>query len=204
MLKLTTISVGALGVNCHIVWNPESRQALVFDAGAEFERIRAQIESLQLAPVAAFLTHAHVDHIGAVPELCTTYNIPVWIHQEDREMYSSPANALLPWLPHVENLPIPSETVPAVDGFNFQILHTPGHSRGGCCYYFPEEGFVLTGDTLFASGVGRTDLPGGNERVLMKSIREQLFTLPGKTFAHPGHGASTTIGTEKQDPYLNL
>ena len=87
--------------------------------------------------------------------------------------------------------------------FGFQVLKTPGHTPGGRCYYFPEEGFVLTGDTLFAGSVGRTDFPGGSETDLRKSILDILFTLPPKTVAYPGHGPRTTIAIEKMDPFFS-
>ena len=204
MLNLTTIVVGPISVNCHIVWNPDTLAALVFDPGADFPLIQAGIEKLHLKPFAVLLTHGHVDHIGAVPDFTAAYHVPVWMHPDERGLYLSPRNELLPYFPHVENLPPPADELPAHPGFDFQVLHTPGHTPGGVCYYFPEQEFVLTGDTLFASGVGRTDLPGGDPDELADSIHDVLFALPGKTVAYPGHYDKTTIGIEKINPMLGI
>ena len=110
-------------------------------------------------------------------------------------------NCMMPWHGAVKGLPAPTDA--PLPSFGFQVLKTPGHTPGGRCYYFPEEGFVLTGDTLFAGSVGRTDFPGGSETDLRKSILDVLFTLPPKTVAYPGHGPRTTIAIEKMAPFFS-
>lgn len=187
--------------NCYLVWDDASKEALVFDPGDGAEEISAAIEKAGLRPAGILLTHAHFDHIGGIPALVSRYGLPVWCPSEDLPLYSSPMNCMMPWHGAVKGLPAP--TAAPLPSFGFQVLKTPGHTPGGRCYYFPEEGFVLTGDTLFAGSVGRTDFPGGSETDLRKSILDVLFTLPPKTVAYPGHGPRTTIAIEKMDPFFS-
>lgn len=204
MLNITALPVGAIGTNCYLVWDEATRKTLIFDPGADFSAIDARLSSLRLTPEAILLTHAHVDHLGAIPELTRACQVPVWVHPGDRPIYSSPQNELLPWLPHVDGLPVPVDELPRPAGFDFQVIPTPGHSPGSVTYFFAAEGFAITGDTLFANAVGRTDLAGGDPAALRHSVRQVLFALPGSTLVYPGHGPHTTIGTEKQSPYLGI
>ncbi len=199
MVKLQTIELDFLSTNCYLVWDDATKRALIVDPGSSQSRIEASVASLGLKPEGVLLTHAHVDHIGRVPEICHAYGIPVWIHPLDVPIYDSEENHLLPWAGPVEGLPKPVQECPTA-GLQFQILHTPGHTPGGVCFYVPEEKFVLSGDTLFLGTYGRTDFRGGNEEVILRSIRGVLLALPKDTVVYPGHGEPTTIGAELDNP----
>ncbi len=200
MLKLQTIPVGMLQVNCYLVWDDSTREGLLVDPGAEAPRLLAAVMEHGISLKGILLTHGHVDHIGALPELAAHLGAPVWMAAEEVPLYKSPLNELMPWLPHMENLPEPAKTMPSLASAALQAIPTPGHTPGGVSYYFPDDKFILTGDTLFAGAVGRTDL-GGDADVLKHSVTEVLFALPEETAVYPGHGPSTTIGREKAAPF---
>lgn len=202
MIKLDIVVVGVLSVNCCIVWNTETKDAYVVDPGADAKQIQDKVTSLGVTPRAILLTHGHVDHIMAVPPLAAKWGIPVWIHPEDVSLYQSPDNAVLPWIPAAENLPAPVPEIPVVSGLEFTLLHTPGHTRGGVCFFFPNEKFALTGDTLFRGTYGRTDFPGGSQQQIMNSIRNVLFKLPDDCIIYPGHHAASSIGNEKNNAFF--
>ena len=202
MENFRVIPVGPLAVNCYMIFDEKSKKLLVIDPGDDADLIISAAESYPYESAAILLTHAHVDHIGALPEVKKALNAEfVYLGQGDEEHYRSPDNHILPYLPPVANLPA---TTAKLDLPGLTLLLTPGHSAGGSCFYFPEQKLVISGDTLFAGSVGRTDLPGGSFAVLEKSIREKLLTLPEDTFVYPGHGPRTTIGNEKRsNPYLS-
>ena len=199
MTRLQTIVLRFLSVNCYLVSDEASGRALIVDPGSSPELIRQAIEKSHLKPEGILLTHAHVDHISAVPEIAAAYSIPVWLHKNDLPLYSSKENSLLPWMQSVPNLPRPVEECPTA-GLDFRILHTPGHSKGSCCFYFPHERFILTGDTLFCGTYGRTDFPGGSLAEIMDSIKNKLLKLPEGVVVYPGHDRTTTIGEELENP----
>ena len=202
MLEHKILVVGQLGTNCHLLWNPTTNAGVIVDPGDEADYIATEIKKAGFTPQAILLTHAHVDHIGGVPALATQYHIPVWMHNADRGLYLSPDNCLPPWIPAVQNLPLPAEALPHIDGVDFTVIHTPGHTPGGVCYHFANDGFILSGETLFCGSIGRTDFPGGNYDTLIRSIREKLLLLPGETIVYPGHGERTSIAIEKFSPYF--
>jgi len=202
MIKFDIVVVGVLSVNCYIVWHSETKDAYIVDPGSDADLIAQRVAELGVTPRALLLTHGHVDHIMAVPELAQKWDVPVWIHAEDIPLYSSPDNALLPWIPAVENLPAPVAEIPMLPGFEFNLLHTPGHTKGGVCFYFQKEKFVITGDTLFKGTHGRTDFPGGSQKQIMLSIKNILFKLPDDTRIYPGHHGASTIAAEKNNPFF--
>ncbi|MBE6369540.1 MAG: MBL fold metallo-hydrolase [Lentisphaerae bacterium] len=202
MENFRIIPVGALAVNCYLVYEEKEKLLLIIDPGDDADLIISAAADYPFEQCAILLTHAHVDHIGAVPEVKSRLNaVSVFLDSGDKELYHSPDNHILPYLPPVDGLP------PTTAEWNYssvKLLHTPGHSPGGSCFYFPERNILISGDTLFAGSVGRTDLPGGSFAELEKSIRQKLLTLPDNTVVYPGHGPRTTIALEKtSNPYLS-
>lgn len=203
-----SLEVGPLGVNCYIVGCEETRMGIIVDPGGNVEQILKRVQHHGLTITMVLNTHGHFDHIGGNREACTACDARLLIHQGDADMLGRAAEVARKYGLCGENSPAADEWL--VDGMtvNFgscqlTVLHTPGHTQGGCCLYFDEEQKVITGDTLFADSIGRTDLPGGSHAQLLESIRNKLFTLPEEVVAYPGHGSHTTIGHEKKhNPYF--
>ena len=200
-MERLTIQVGGFEVNCSIL--SENGKAWIVDPGQEPERIIDLLAKKGLEPAAILLTHAHFDHISAIPGLLEKFpDLPVYVHPKDAPMFGHPLNQLPPEYPsfakpkNLANL----NSLDSLEGL--EILETPGHTPGGVCYHFPAMKLLLSGDTLFAGSVGRTDLPGGDMATLMDSL-QKLTALPDDTLVIPGHGPHTTIAAEKRgNPFL--
>jgi glyoxylase-like metal-dependent hydrolase (beta-lactamase superfamily II) len=177
----------------------------------EIAQVTELVERHDLKPVCIMLSHAHFDHIYGVSALAEKYSIPVHMHQEEMftientnpyvcKAYGLPLPELLPcW----DYIPAKEGDTIRVGGLKFEVLETPGHSRGGLCFYERTEGILFSGDTLFAGAIGRTDHPGGDYDLLMKSIFEKLMILDGQVRVIPGHGPETDIATERNtNPFL--
>jgi glyoxylase-like metal-dependent hydrolase (beta-lactamase superfamily II) len=193
--------VGMLGVNCYLVPVESSSKLYIIDPGGDADEIIAAAGKYDYDEAVILLTHAHVDHIGAVCETAAALNVKkVYVHKNDESLYKSPNNHLLPYLPAAENLPAVTQNIP---GDDFEILETPGHTQGGVCFYFKHIPAVFVGDTIFSNSIGRTDLPGGDHAQLINSINSKLMTLPEDLKLYPGHGPATTVGREKKsNPYF--
>jgi glyoxylase-like metal-dependent hydrolase (beta-lactamase superfamily II) len=204
MLDFEILAVGPLACNCTLLWCPQSKMGAVVDPGDESGRILERINKLGISVQAILLTHAHFDHLGGAAHLQSQWDCPVFMHAED--------------LPMMERLDeqtghfrFPSIQKPAITPLgddlplNIKSLHTPGHSLGSSSFLTDSAKgpIAIVGDTLFAQGVGRTDLWGGSWESLGNSIRTQLYTLPPDTFVIPGHGPNTTIAAERsKNPYV--
>ena len=193
--------VGFLEVNCYIIPSEQDGCVYIIDPGASPGKVAESAESFGIKDYKILLTHAHIDHISAVKELMEILDVStLYLHPDDMPLYNSPANELQPLMPAVQNPPTPVNELPDCE---FRIIHTPGHTRGGVCYYFEEQQTLFSGDTLFRESIGRTDLPGGDTDMLLKSLKTELFSLPDTTSVYPGHGPSTTIKHEKQyNPFI--
>ncbi|MFA7405525.1 MAG: MBL fold metallo-hydrolase [Pelobacteraceae bacterium] len=200
--------VGPLAVNCFILGCEETREGVVVDAGDDAARIIAAVERHGLHIGHVINTHGHFDHVGANRRVVERFNSRLLIHEEDAAMLARASVVASSYGIAGENSPLPDGflTDGMVIGFGkhtLKVLHTPGHTQGGCCLYIKDEKTVITGDTLFADSIGRTDLPGGSHEQLLESIQTKLFTLPDDVVAYPGHGPKTTIGHEKRhNPYF--
>jgi hydroxyacylglutathione hydrolase len=201
--------VGPIQCNCIIVADERTKEAIVVDPGDEVERISAALRRLGANVVAIVATHAHIDHVAALAELKTLIGVPVMLHEADLPLYENLAIQAA-WLG------VPTPPVTRIDRYlkegervdfgahALRVIHTPGHSPGSLS--FAAEGktsVILSGDTLFAGGIGRTDLWGGSQREIMHSIRSKLLAFEDSTAVIPGHGPQTTIGVERRtNPFI--
>ncbi|MDX9715571.1 MAG: MBL fold metallo-hydrolase [Dissulfurispiraceae bacterium] len=198
---IETVAVGPLQANCHIIGDETTKKALVIDPGDELDRIVNAINKHGLKVEKIICTHGHFDHVGAAGELKKMLGGVLMLHEAEVETYKTAADMAAYWGFKVGEVLDPDEFAAdgeqiSIGGLNFKVMHTPGHSPGGICLY--GEGIVLTGDTLFAGSVGRTDFPGGSMHKLKASFR-RLMDLPDSTVVLSGHGPSTTIGVERTD-----
>jgi hydroxyacylglutathione hydrolase len=202
------LPVGPLQCNCSILGDETSHEAIVVDPGDDIPRILALLAKHSLTVKQIIITHAHIDHIAGAHRLKQLTGAPVLYNQNDIplvKMMDEQAGWIGVATPTVDN---PDDTLEdgkiiSIAGLTGSILHTPGHTEGSVCLYLPNQTLLLAGDTLFAGSVGRTDLPGGNTRKLLTSIHDRLLTLPDEIIVVPGHGPSTTIGSERsENPFL--
>jgi hydroxyacylglutathione hydrolase len=198
--------VGPLSVNCYIIGDDQTREAIIVDPGGNARDILDTLRREQLKPIAIINTHAHFDHLIALAELREKTGAPFWLHTDEAPVLAS-ASLGARMFGFAMAQPKPAERLlhdgdlVRVGTLVLRVLHTPGHTPGGICLL--GDGWLISGDTLFQAGIGRTDLPGGDYATLMASIRDKLLTLPDTTIVYPGHGEPTTIGEERQlNPFL--
>ena len=206
-LKVEQYVVGPVQTNCYFAVNDETKEMILIDPGANADRLIQIIEEEKLNPVAILLTHGHFDHIGAANEVREHYGIKIYASCDEEKLLASPArnlsNAYGMSLKVTADVLHNDGDILELAGLKIKAIHTPGHTPGGCCYYFPYENVVFSGDTLFCTSVGRTDFPGGSMSDIIRSIKEKLMTLPDRTTVYPGHNDVTTIENERMyNPYL--
>lgn len=194
------MSLGPLGTNCYIVY--DAHNALIVDPGGDASEIINFLHKKGVSPRGILLTHAHFDHIGGVEELRSHYEIDVYLHENEASWLEEPRlNGSARFTgeeiktKRAEYILRPGEL--KIASFLFEVVHTPGHSPGSVSFIFRDDGFVISGDVLFQSGIGRTDLPGGDMNELENSIRNHLYQLDESFIVYPGHGAKTSVGKEK-------
>ena|SRR5215471_11870297 len=206
---LQTLPVGPLQCNCTILFDEETREALVVDPGDESPRILKALTDLNARTLALLHTHGHFDHIGATSDVAEATGAAIRLHAGDRFLYDSLAEqasffGLSLRAPRPPDQPLSDGEVISFGGFQVRAIHTPGHTPGSTSFLLEGESPILfSGDTLFHRSIGRTDLWGGDTDQILASIRERLFTLPPETPVVCGHGPRTTIGEERKlNPFV--
>lgn len=204
---LETVCVGPFQVNCYILASSSNSCAIIIDPGDEVGKIKRVLNKHKLKPAFIINTHGHIDHIG-----CNTkFDVPVYIHSQDLALLKDPQlnlSALLmaPFSIKSQIRTLEDKEVIELGDIQLEVIHLPGHTPGGICLLMqkPTNKILFSGDTLFCQGIGRTDFPGADEDLLIKSIKDKLFKLADDTVVYPGHGLSSTIGEEKKNnPFFN-
>ena len=203
-LVVITNVLGSFSTNSYIVYHTETREAVLIDPPSNADFILNTLRRQRFKLQGIFLTHGHIDHMGAVADIKAALpEVQVYAAREEQEVLGDVSMNLSAMFGSRMTL---EADVYLRDGETLSMLGTqiecrlvPGHTKGGMCYYIPEEGMVFAGDTLFAGSVGRSDFPTGSASTLINAITEQLFVLPDETKVYPGHGPMTTIGTEKRE-----
>ena len=206
-MKVERFLTGILSTNCYVAWNEQTKEAVIVDPAAYSKKLAEFLREEGLKPQAVLLTHGHFDHIMGLDALLEEYPVPVYVHGAEKGLIADPKTNLS--LTYTNGYVFEDATYVtdgqkiAAAGVTFEVLFTPGHTSGGCCYYAETENMLFSGDTLFRCSVGRSDLPTGDETTLIRSIKEKLLVLPENTVVYPGHMAATTVQTEKTaNPFL--
>lgn len=203
------IAVGPLQCNCSIVGDETSREAMVIDPGDDIADILAIVKKHNFSVKQIVITHAHIDHVGGAMKLREATGAPILLNENDHallkmiDLQAAWIGMQSPGKVTVDHSIGEQETVQA-GSLLANVIHTPGHTEGSVCLYFPAEKKLIAGDTLFSGSIGRTDLPGGSFDKIIRSLREKVLALPDDTTVIPGHGPLTTIGSEREgNPFLN-
>ena len=206
-LELQQCVLGPVYTNCYIAKNKATGEALIIDPADSPSKIELKVNAMGARPVAVLLTHGHFDHIMGVEAVREKYQIPVYACRQEEEMLREPSVNMTDQMGKSCSIRpdvfLDDLQVFEAAGFSIQMIHTPGHTKGSCCYYLKEEGVLFSGDTLFCGSVGRTDFPGGSASQIRDSLHRLLAALPDDTSVYPGHDTSTTIGYEKRyNPFV--
>lgn len=195
--------VGAVQTNCYFLQNTDTNEVIVVDPGAKGERIYEEMTNRGYTIKAVLLTHGHFDHVMGADAIRKAAGVKVYLGEEDGKLIENAdlnVSAMFgtPYTTKADILVKDGEEL-ELAGIKMKVIHTPGHTAGGVCYYLEEEKILVCGDTLFAESVGRTDFPTSSASALVTAIREKLFILPDEVYVYPGHGPTTTIGHEKEN-----
>jgi hydroxyacylglutathione hydrolase len=203
------LSVGPLQCNCSVIGDEASHEGMVIDPGDDVEEVLALIRKHHLQIKQIVITHAHIDHVGGAMKLRAITGAPILLNQNDYALLrmldtqAAWVGMASPGKVEIDHSLSPTDTVKA-GTLTAEVMHTPGHTEGSICLYFPAEKKLIAGDTLFAGSIGRTDLPGGSFKKIIHSLHEKVLALPDETVVVPGHGPLTTIGDEREsNPFLH-
>jgi len=202
------LSVGPLQCNCSVIGDESTFEAMVIDPGDDIEDVLALIGKHNLEVKQIVITHAHIDHVGGAMKLRAATGAPILLNQNDHallkmlDLQAAWVGMASPGKVEIDQNVGQADRVRA-GALAADVLHTPGHTEGSVCLYFPAEKKLIAGDTLFAGSIGRTDLPGGSFEKIINSLHEKVLALPDDTIVVPGHGELTTIGKEREsNPFL--
>jgi hydroxyacylglutathione hydrolase len=200
--------VGPLQCNCSVIGDETSHEAIVIDPGDDTDTVVAALAKHKLAVKQIVITHAHIDHVGGAMKLKKLTGAPILLNENDTTLLKM-LDVQAAWVgmksPGAVNIDsaLPNGHVISIGDMRANVMHTPGHTEGSVCIYFPAEQKLIAGDTLFAGSIGRTDLPGGSFETIMRSLHRDVLALPDETLVVPGHGELTTIGDERaSNPFL--
>ena len=207
-MKIERFVLGPIETNCYVVVNEDTKECFAVDMAYCPQEYVDHIREQGYQMKALFLTHGHFDHIMGLSDVMEDIKIPVYVEEADLPMMMDGESNLSSGYMRggyqfADAVPVRDGQQLQIAGFQFRVIHTPGHTPGGCCYYMEQEDVLFSGDTLFRTSVGRSDFPGGSASALVRSVKEKLLILPEETHVYPGHMEETTIGYEKRhNPFV--
>lgn len=206
-IKIGRMVLSMCQTNCYFLYREDAKECILIDPADQGQQIYNALSKNGFTIQAILLTHGHFDHIWGANEVRSLAGVKMYAYEQEKELLNSEKlnvskGAGRPYTVEADIYLKDGETLTVAD-MTCKCIATPGHTAGSCCYYFEDAGILVSGDTLFQESVGRTDLPTGNMRTLMNSVKQKLFVLPEETKVYPGHGESTTIGYEKKyNPFI--
>ena len=205
-MEIVVFVVGPIATNCYILHNEKTNECLVVDPGEEAKKIAAYIQKNNWTNKGIFLTHGHFDHITGVTELQSLVGGKVYAYEEERDLMMDPSlnsSSMGGYSVAIEpEILLKDGQIINIAGLDIKVIHTPGHTKGGCCFYLEKEKALFSGDTVFMESIGRTDFPTGNYSKLIDSLRNKILCLPSDVNIYPGHGPETTVAYEMaNNPY---